>query len=136
MSEPDYPLVDGGEDGYIEERCWVPVALAATPEEAVKWVYDRHDYCTDVLAEDGLELVATGTRSWHVQSPCPVCDGTGADEYGYAGPVPVRPFPACETCGGSGEQNPDADFFSWEKCEPTVPGAAEFWDLEVTDDRS
>lgn len=129
----DYPLIDGGEDGYIEERAWVPVAFAATGEEAVQWITSRHDYCVDALAEDGMKLVATGNRSWHVQSACAMCDGTGADEYSYEGPVPVCPFPACEWCGGTGEQSPDADFVSWEKCEPGTPGAVEFWDLEVTE---
>lgn len=133
MNPGDYPLVDGGEDGYIEERAWVPVAFAATGEEAVQWLVDRHDYAMDALKENGMTLVPTGKRSWHIQSACAICDGTGADEYSYEGPVPIRPFPACEWCKGTGEQDPDGDFFRWEKCGPDTPGAVEFWDLEAVE---
>jgi hypothetical protein len=120
---PAYPLLDAPEDGAIEEYGWVPKQVAATPEEAVAWFVSQVGYAAEWINDEGLTLAATGTTSWHRQSPCLRCEGSG-------GTIAARPN-ACPSCNGTGEQRDDGDYISWEPCEATAEGAVEFWDLQV-----
>jgi hypothetical protein len=146
---PKYPLLDAPEDGAIEERAWVPVAVASSPGDAVAWLRREFPEFTDPIHDDRQTLVPTGRRSWHVEDPCGPCNGTGCDGvWRYQGqpdfaagppilvsaPPIIGPDPPCETCSGTGEQSFDrGDVISWTKCAPDVPGAVEFWDLEVVE---
>ncbi len=131
-ASPDYPLIDGAPDDIIEERAWVPVAHAATPPQAEAWLRRIASDAVSYLADDGQTIRATGERAWMCEAPCSTCEGSGADEYGYQGDIPMQPFPACETCGGDGEQHDD-EYIRWEDCRPDTEGAAEFWKIEVVD---
>lgn len=129
---PEYPLGDAWEDGGIEEHAWVPVAMAATPEAAVRALAasDWSD-CVHQLEQDGMKVIATGERSWHRVSDCSGCDGEGEDPRVVGDPF--GPRPACEACGGDGVQSNDGGGIAWTACNADTPGAVEFWDLEVTD---
>jgi hypothetical protein len=129
---PPYALLDAPEDGGIEEWGWVPADWAETPEAAVAWFLDQCPEAIEGL-DDDMVLIATGETSWHRMSPCLDCEGTGADEYSYPGDVPIRPFPACTTCNGTGEQAEDADYIAWKACKPDDDGAVEFWTLQVVE---
>jgi hypothetical protein len=135
---PTYPLVDAYLDGGIDEWGWVAVVHAATAEEAVEYFRNRWPEALEVLNDEPhLELVATGETSWHRQSPCLTCEGSGAGSRprleGWLSPVVVGPREPCATCDGSGEQRDDGDGIAWEPCRPEDEGAVEFWDLQVRD---
>lgn len=101
MSDDLYPLADGYLDGAIEERAWVPVALASTPEAALEAIAaSSWADAVKALGDDHLHLVATGRRSWH------------RPEHPDADPV-------------------ESEGFAWLECEPGEEGAVEFWDLIV-----
>lgn len=133
---PGYPLVDNPEDGGVEERAWVPTDWAATADDAVAWFRGQWPQAVVYLEEEGRELVATGTSSWHRQGPCLVCGGAGAGPRPRAGeswldPLAIGPPAACEACGGNGQQAEDRDYVAWEPCSAQDAGAVEFWDLEA-----
>lgn len=138
---PEYRvLVDAPEDGYIEERGWVPVAFAPTPEDAI-----RIAYAEEVVGDfNSLRLVVTG-RSWHrrdpavraldgtawyvaEEEPCEQCSGSGK------APEPECAYAdgACDRCWGVGRSGYVSDYEPWAKCEPTDEGAVEWWNLELT----
>jgi hypothetical protein len=133
---PPYPLIDGYDEGYIEDHAWVPVAHAATPEAAETWLRRMCPEEVEALEDSAQTIRATGERAWHREAGCSACEGTGADEYSYPGDVPIQPFPACESCLGTGAQSPGSDYFAWESCKPDSPGAVEFWRMEVEDVRA
>lgn len=133
------PLVlsDGWPDGPPEERVLVDVEAApAGGAAAIAVARDELDGWADSLEDDGLELVATGRREWFRLAPCPVCEGSGADDLpvwpardGLAGPA-EGPAPACESCAGTGEQDGD-EGYRYRQSGPDEEGAVEFWLLEV-----
>lgn len=89
---PVYPLGDAYLDGGIEEHAWVPVAMADTPEAAVR-ALAASDWSDSVhqLAQDGMKVTATGERSWHRIADCASCDGDGEDPRVLGDPFGPRP---------------------------------------------
>lgn len=121
---PPYALMDAYLEGGIEERAWVPVAHVSAAADVVAWLHKHESWLTETI-DDDMELVATGERSWHRTATCGDCDGDGGEPY------EPRPRPACETCEGTGREQDHGEGQAWEPCEPTDPGAVEFWDVEL-----
>jgi hypothetical protein len=110
-------LIDSPMDGFAEERGWVPVTLAETPEQA-EAVMAKEVECIDSF----LAYKATGKCSF--QRPVDHAEGDGAwfvfEDNGPETYDDDRPGHWSE-------------YLPWEKCEADAPGAVEFWDIEVVE---
>jgi hypothetical protein len=114
-------LSDGWPDGPPEER--VHVAVEAAPNGGAQAVRIAIDELGGWLEGGDLALVATDRRAWFRPSPCLGCDGSRVDDSGlWHGERLVGPAPACESCGGTGEE-----------CGPDDDDAVEFWLLELVE---
>ncbi len=138
---PGYPLGDAPEDGGIETFGWVPTDWAETPNMAPAWFRAHWPEALEGLDENGFDLVPTGDRVWMRQSPCLVCEGTGAGprprlDGRWMGPVVCGPREACESCDGDGEQHEGGDYIAWQNCGADDEGAVEFWQLEAVERES
>ena len=129
-------LVDAPDDGYIEDRGWVPVQFAATPDEAIATV--RREL---VIEPDAVIEVAG--REWHRRQPdvtqrveddfwwrsdgdpCEACSGSGKE--------PEDPDEQCDECRGYGTDGYALDYEPWERCEQGTEGAVEMWVVERLD---
>ena len=100
-------LVDAPEDGCAEECCWVPVAYAATEEEAIALAKAE-----GVLWGDELTLVPQG-KEWWRRDPAykPTDYGAWRNE----------------------KEDITADFEPWLPCSKYAKTGIEVWRLEVTD---
>lgn len=110
------PLTDSPEDGFVEERGWIPLGLAATPEEAIEVLRDAYPEF-----ERNQKLVVTG-RSFHRPDP----------HVGTEGHYFILDPDGTETHHGyTGHWS---EWVTWQACGPDDERAVECWDIEVQDD--
>jgi hypothetical protein len=102
-------LVDAPYDGCAEEWCWVPIAFAATEDDAIALAR------AEGVVYDTLDLIPHG-KEWWRRDPAfkPTDDGTWRNE----------------------REDIEVDYEPWLPCTKRAKSGIEVWRLEVTDDAS
>lgn len=153
-------LIDAPEDGIIEETGWLPVASAATPEEAIatftRLYMGGPPNEPPTWTEDGLVMICE--RKEHYRGMVEVREARETRQCGCGHPRVVHNRDGLCTfssslsgrCGCTGYSDEgvyekrivvarpehyadDPEGIRFEKCEPDDDGAQEFWRLELVE---